>query len=138
VSILPARMTMIERVFWPLSAAAWTVVVLFLALQPQGAPKWIYQTFSDKILHAAAFACGGIVWVKTAEALGRFSRVWAVIAGSIISLGVGLAIELLQRNVPGRQADIFDFLADVVGLAAALLCLWILESWRARAKPANA
>ena len=138
MSISPARVTIIERIFWPLSAVGWTVVVLALALQPQSTPNWVFKTFSDKLLHAAAFACGGIVWVKSAEVLGCLSRWWAMVGGSIISLGVGVAIELLQRNIPGRQADVRDFLADVVGLAAALLCLWLFASWRARVKPPSA
>jgi VanZ family protein len=137
VKSAPSRVMVIERIFWPLLAIAWTVVILVLALQPQNTPNWVFRTFSDKLLHAAAFACGGIVWVKTGEILGGFSRGRAMIAGSIVSLGVGLAIELLQRRVPGRQADVLDFLADVVGLAAALLCLWLLASWRARVKSAS-
>jgi VanZ family protein len=125
----------ILRVAWPLLTLIWTIVVLILALTPDADKLWVYQTFSDKILHAAAFAAGGLLWIKAVEALSRWKLVWAILLGSVAVLGLGIAIEILQRNIPGRSSDFFDFLSDALGLGIGLLILWGFEALQNRLCP---
>jgi len=46
---------------------------------------------------------------------------------------IGMADELLQMRLPGRQAGIDDLIADVLGAAVVL---WILSRLARRAPPA--
>jgi VanZ family protein len=107
---------------WLGAAAVWTAAVLVLALTPTMKSNWLMKSLGDKIIHGAAFTLGGLVWVKAAHRM-RLRGAWAAISGTAIALAVGAAIELLQRYIPGRKADIHDFVADVIGVAVALLLL---------------
>lgn len=111
--------------FWPAAAAVWTASVLALALSPQVEQSWLLETFGDKVLHAAAFIVGAVVWIRTIGLSRRFSFWGAAAAGSGAALMLGAAIEYLQSFVPGRMADVRDLASDVVGilLALALLCM---------------
>jgi VanZ family protein len=74
----------------------------------------------DKVLHAGAYAVmtGLVVWAMTRgrlrDATGR-----ALLAGVLVAAAYGATDELHQAFVPGRQSDVFDFLADAIGALAA-------------------
>lgn len=72
---------------------------------------------TDKIQHAIGF------YVLTLTVLGAFPRrpCW-LLAGAVLLLGA--AIELVQPWV-GRQGSLEDVLADLAGIAAAVLPCWI-------------
>lgn len=71
--------------------------------------------FGDKILHAGAFAFL-MLWYAQIYADGRDRRRLAL---GLIAFGA--AIEVLQGLVPYRSADIWDLLADSVGVAVGAL-----------------
>lgn len=58
---------------------------------------------------------------------------WAI----AYSLAVGVAIEALQMNVPGRVAERADVVADLVGAAAAVLCAVMFIRRRERLQRAS-
>jgi VanZ family protein len=116
--------------FWFILAAIWTVAVLVLALTPAQKQAWLFKKFSDKILHASAFVVGGIIWVRTVETFHRLRRGWAFLSGTVAALIVGAAIEFLQMLTPTRKADIYDFLADVVGVLFGLVLLVAISAIR--------
>jgi len=122
---------------WLVAAAFWTAAVLVLALTPTMKSNWLMKSLGDKIIHGAAFTLGGLVWVKAAR-VARLRGVWALIAGTLVALMVGAAIELLQRYIPGRKADIYDFVSDVIGVAAALLLLAVWSALTSARRAARA
>jgi VanZ family protein len=80
---------------------------------------------SDKRLHVMAYA---VLAILTFRALMRqtpaaVSRATIVIA-FLISATYAATDEIHQWFVPGRTADVYDFLADVTGASAALLGCW--------------
>jgi VanZ family protein len=113
--------TFFVRKFWMVAAVLWTGGVLALALSPSQNPSWLLKTFGDKVLHGFAFTVGGLLWAKTLESLRPLHRIWAAIVGACVALTVGVAIELLQRYVPGRSCDLLDFWADVIGVLPSVL-----------------
>lgn len=91
--------------------AAVLAAVLYLALAPSdsvpGVRLW------DKAQHALTWAglalLGLAFWPR---------RPWAIAAFTLV---FGVAVEVLQASLPlGRSGDFLDFLADAVGVAAAL------------------
>ncbi|MDD5087676.1 MAG: VanZ family protein [bacterium] len=118
--------------FWVISAAFWTTAVIALATSPDLQSSWIMKTMGDKVIHGLAFAVGAVVWVQAIESSGRVRITTAMTYGSAAVLLIGVAIELLQRYVPRRSADIRDFLADVAGVLFALLALAVLGWCRRR------
>jgi VanZ like family len=77
---------------------------------------------SDKVSHFIAYTA--------TAAFGLLGYRTAVLQIAIGVIGLGGAIEIVQIFVPGRSADIIDFIVDIVGVAAgvalarALLPLW--------------
>lgn len=91
--------------------------------------------FSDKHWHALAYFGLAVLW---ARALAR-DRPSSLTARLCLSAAAGASVygisdELHQAFVPGRDASVWDLLADVVGAltAAGVLyaCGIIARSWR--------
>ncbi len=104
--------------FWAASAVVWTACVLGMAISPMSKMDWVIATLTDKTVHGLAFAVGTIVWAGTFR--GISSRIAVPISiGGAISLTIGGLIEILQKYVPGRSAEIGDVLANIIGVAVA-------------------
>jgi hypothetical protein len=91
---------------------AMTAQLLFL-VEPQFANR-ILSVIWDKGVHAAYFAVMAfLLWVAGA---GRWTlAVWIAVAL------IGAADEIHQAFTPGRVCDFYDWLADALGAAAALI-----------------
>jgi VanZ family protein len=116
----------------------YTVFLIWFATQPARPHLWI-ELFWDKSKHVAAFfvmsgiclaALGFPDWSSRKCAV---KGQWAV----AYSLAVGVAIEALQMNVPGRAAERADVVADLVGAAAAVLCAVMFLRRRERLQRAS-
>ncbi|MFC1479336.1 VanZ family protein [Planctomycetota bacterium] len=71
-------------------------------------------SLNDKLLHMLMF---GVLGFLAALSIRKYAVVWAVL---IIVATAGLT-EGFQRFVPGREADIWDFVSDVAG-GILILC----------------
>ena len=73
---------------------------------------------ADKLGHIALFAVFGWLWLRAAP-----QRLGAVVLGGVT---FGIGIEIWQETVArGRGADVYDVVADLVGLALGVgLTLW--------------
>ncbi|MDN5863451.1 MAG: VanZ family protein [Salinisphaera sp.] len=99
--------------YWWWLGWLWCGVILVLALMP--APEIPGAHFSDKLMHAAAFACLA-AWFG---ALLKRRRWWLEALGLIL---FGITIECLQAIV-GRDPQVLDVVADAVGVGLGLLLL---------------
>jgi VanZ family protein len=116
--------------FWSAFATLWTACVLGMAISPMNHADWYTATISDKTVHGFAFAIGTIVWALALRGI-RSHALTPILIGSLISLGMGGLIEILQRFVPGRSCDARDLLADVIGVfSAAGILLFISYRYR--------
>jgi glycopeptide antibiotics resistance protein len=127
--LLSGPKTKILRTLFWLFSVSWMALIFWLSSSPdaQGG-LWFLDLipFHDKGAHALAF---GFLAVLLYFASGRF---W--IAFLLTSL-YGLSDEIHQHFVPGRSADVTDWIADTVGAALALVVLWFMI--QARAKKAS-
>ena len=99
----------------------WAALLFGLSSLPAGAtpPSPISFPGDDKVVHAALYAVlGGLLRV----ALGRSGPAVALAAA------YGVTDEVHQAFVPGRDADVFDGLADLLG--AALGAAVAARTWR--------
>ena len=93
--------------------------------------------FWDKLLHAVGYAGLGVLALRAFH--GGFVRprpaptMYA--AGAVILWGI--SDEFHQSFVPGRNASVWDVLADAVGFALAVLLLATATSGALRASRAN-
>ncbi len=98
---------------WRLLLGLLMTVVSWFAFSPADAPGLMRH--ADKLQHVAAFAALALVaslgWPE-----GR-RRQAAVVLGL---LAYGLAIELIQSQLPTRSASAADWLADALGIGCGL------------------
>ena len=76
---------------------------------------------SDKVLHFVAYAGLGFLLAAMLSLSGiRDSRIyWTAL---LVAVGYGAIDELGQIPIPGRTADVVDWLADVGGAVAGVVC----------------
>lgn len=76
----------------------------------------------DKLAHAVEYGILCFLLVRALRESGVTSRTaLAGVVSLILGLLVGLADELYQSMIPGRESDPADYTADAVGLVAAIL-----------------
>ena len=117
---------------WP--ALSWSLLIAVLLLAPgdlsEPAPAWLsrFETAGgDKLVHAALFFVHAAVLARTFRRLGvGAAGPWAAAA---IAAAYGLALELLQLGVDGREWDSLDVLADVTGVGLWWLARFLFR-WR--------
>jgi VanZ family protein len=79
----------------------------------------------DKLLHLAAYTLMGVLACRAFASLSRLESALALfMAGFAFTLLFGLSDEWHQSFVPGRTADVWDFVADALGalLGAGITC----------------
>ena len=97
-------MTFYKLAFWGLLTA---VAILSLVALSQTQQLFLWQ---DKLQHAAIY---GVLCFLMLRAYGDRWGFWP----STIGLGLfGLAIEIVQSTTGYRQAEIWDFIANLVGI----------------------
>lgn len=93
------------------AAAAWVALLWTLSTSSlgDGALDFAWRfAHDDKLVHAGLYAVlGALLRIAT-------GRVAPAVAGGLLA---GLVDETIQSRVPGRHADPWDLLADVVGAA---------------------
>ena len=96
------------------AVAAYIAVIAVVSFVP-GETVSPYFSLNDKLLHMLMF---GVLGFLTALSVRKYAIVWAVL---IIVAAAGLS-EGFQRFIPGREADIWDFISDIGG-GMILLCV---------------
>lgn len=112
------------RQLWRLLAVVTVAAVSWLAFTPNPPPAadlgW------DKANHFTAF--GTLAFLGMQCLRPRAGRAWWVLAALLV---FGVLIELVQSQIPGRDADAQDVLADmmgaVMGLAVHAVALWAVR-----------
>ncbi|MCA9836043.1 MAG: VanZ family protein [Trueperaceae bacterium] len=102
-------------IYWAL-ACAWMLVLFYFSSQSESGALSLLSLvpFGDKLIHASVF---GILafFLYMATDNPRLAVTLTVL--------YGLSDEFHQHFVPGRQVDVFDWLADTVGAIAVVLLL---------------
>ncbi len=98
-----------------LPALAYAGLIFWLSSQADPLPfvprPWLAQ---DKLIHAAEYAVLAALLVVGLRLLG--ARPWiAVLAAVILASAYGASDEFHQSFVPGRDADVRDWVADTLG-----------------------
>lgn len=111
----------------------WTIIVATLcclpgSLLPNESHFRIPQF--DKFVHLCMF--GGFVFLwnlyesKRVENFGRLMRLFFLFY--VLGNAFGIAIEFIQRSIPGRDYDLADMIADMIGagLAYGISNIWLV------------
>lgn len=113
--------------FW-LPVLLYVTLIFVVSSMQNLQPPQLFGSFSDKLPHAAEYGILGFLLVRAIRGTELMERsLPAGLVALIIGLAVALADELYQAYVPGRQSDPFDYLADAVGMALAILFFLVLR-----------
>lgn len=110
------------RRLWTVAFVVLCTVTLFLALWPLTAP--VASTGWDKTDHLVGFAALSLtgVWMLPDQARPRAQLVLGLLA-------LGGIIEILQMFIPHRQGDVYDWLADAIGVVAGWAVAGVVRRW---------
>lgn len=111
------------RLFLRLVGAALMIALVGLMLGPADAIRGSERIW-DKAAHFVAF--GLILW-SLGVLFRRLPRTWA----ALLAVAIGAAVEVIQ-GFTGRDPSWGDLLADVLGVAAALLVWAVWRGFRPR------
>ncbi|MBS1735514.1 MAG: VanZ family protein [Bacteroidetes bacterium] len=106
---------------------AWFFIICFLVFLPgKDVPSlgWMDQLQIDKLVHAFMFFMLILFFYAPFYKIGSTanSRKKSLILLCIAGVIWGISIEFIQKYfVPGRSFDLFDWLADSIGVALAFL-----------------
>jgi VanZ family protein len=102
---------------WLLAAVAWTAAILAVNSFSVSDPTWRPPfAGADKITHVAMYAVCAFAWRRAIHSRSHVVS-WSVMIG-VAALGVW--DEWHQLAVPGRSADVFDWLSDLIGAALGI------------------
>lgn len=116
-----------------LKLRAWILTIAYLGLIfgissiPQGPLSRSCVKISDKLAHLAEYAGFGLFFTMAIRRTLRLARPWMLV---LVVVGTGAAIgaldETYQLTVPGRERELLDWMADVVGMAVGYVIASIL------------
>lgn len=119
-------------------AIAWTVFLSILLLQPenqpiiptgvQPAPPSLSRELLFSSVHIITMSVTAILWAFALNIQIKNYRLMALI---IVLINFGLGVEYLQGSIPGRTAQWWDMLANVIGICVGL-CLWIVAKQKSK------
>lgn len=97
--------------------ALWTGTIVFVSsLSRPPVPRWQVPQF-DKLAHLGEYAILGALLARALLGVGRWRAGQALAAALVAGALFGASDELHQWFVPGRSADVLDFLVDSLGVA---------------------
>jgi VanZ family protein len=109
-------------------ALAWTLYLTILLLQPElhpiiptgipTAPPSFEREVFFTVVHLVFFGITAVLWAFALEK--EMSLTMALLIVAIFLLSYGFVIELAQGTVQGRSPQIWDILADIVGVSLGL------------------
>lgn len=120
-----------KQILW-LRLLFWTIFIFVLCIVPIPKSNGVKLVpHLDKVAHFglfflfSAFAYG---WLR--ESNKRFSKSMSVCIILLLTAIYGGLIEWLQGAYFARSADVWDWVADVVGGILGIICYPLLHKWR--------
>ena len=91
--------------------------------------------FGDKLAHLLLYLLFSVpLFFSFYTSVKVFWQKYAYLFALVIGTVYGLLDELHQGFVPGRQKDVFDFLADLAGTLLGLFIIWLSLEFRSKKK----
>ena len=116
-----------EKLIWLMMLFCYAVLIFYLSSQGQESLP-LPQLFpnQDKVMHMTEYAGLGWLSLNVIKPLTP--------AGFIVSMGFSIVFaatdEMHQAFVPGRDADVLDWMADVVGILISSYYYYHYINWK--------
>jgi len=105
------------------------LIIMWLAGLMDQVTAWIYYyRYHDKIAHVVVGAIYTLLlaWAFQPRQV-KFGQI-VIPIGALVMFGLAFVDELLQKPLPGRDANPLDMLASTLGIACGLL-FWNIGAW---------
>ena len=113
------------RLIYGYLALAWMAVIFYLSHQPSLPTPQMFSG-QDKLFHALVYGVLASLFLMSCRP-EKDSYTKTQITGSILIASLyGISDEIHQYFVPGRSADVLDWVADTAGALLAVLLLAFL------------
>ncbi|MBF0382341.1 MAG: VanZ family protein [Magnetococcales bacterium] len=109
---------------WLSALVAYSALIFYLSSQTVHipGPEFLYQ---DKLVHATAY---GLLAYLALRVTSSFSTIqWPLFWAWLYAVAYGASDEWHQSFVPGRYADVWDWVADGVGATIVIVTVYILR-----------
>lgn len=108
-----------------LPAVAYTAALFVAGSWSQGPEIEPVFAWQDKLLHLLAFAgLEVLTWRALSHLWPAKGRSWLLGVSLAVSCAVGGLLELWQSLLPARQAELYDWFADIAGALLAVPVAW--------------
>ena len=126
--------TIIKKLFsFKLIALVYAVLIFIISSIPQIFPPSLGFQFEDKVYHFIEYSIFSfLLFLAFFEAKTDFFKKNVFLFSSLIGIAYAYSDEFHQRFVPGRSYDLYDFLADCLGIILIQTVLWIYLGWKSR------
>ena len=112
-------------------ALIYAALILIISSLPRITPPPLGFRFEDKVYHFLEYSIFSfLLFLAFFKAKTDFFRKNVFLLSSLIGIAFAYSDEFHQRFVPGRSYDLFDFLADCLGVVLIQAVLWIYLGWR--------
>ncbi len=115
------RITYHRHVFAWVFPIVWASVILALSLLPLSGQSVFTVKHFDKISHFIEYAVLSLLMVRSFRHAGSLPFAKSSLFTLILGGGYGILMELAQRFVPGRDANLHDAAANIAGLAFGII-----------------
>ncbi len=127
---------------WARNAWAWGPVLLYMGVifAASGVPTVTLPgitLFTDKISHAVGYSGLALLAYRAAHLVPLKARGGPYAQAFTVAAIYGASDEYHQSFVPGRSADVIDWIADVIGILAALAAIVFIRQVIAKGGKAN-
>jgi hypothetical protein len=113
-----------SQLFWYFALIAYCAFIFYLSSQTLHipGPGFLYQ---DKLFHATAYGLLAFLALQVSSSFANIpnSFIWAW----LYAVAYGASDEWHQSFVPGRYADVWDWVADGVGVTVVLITIYLLR-----------
>lgn len=119
-------------------ALVYAALIFIVSSIPQITPPALGFEAEDKFYHFIEYSVFSfLLFLAFFRAKTDFFKKNVFLLSSLIGIAYAYSDEFHQKFVPGRSYDIFDFLADCLGIILIQAALWIYLGWKSRRSPAT-
>ena len=122
-----------SRIIFVALALGYSALIVFLSAQSNLHPPDIGIQLNDKLLHFVEYLGFSLLWCAAVfhDSPPRLAsrKTWGLFVGLFL---FAVSDEIHQFFVPGRDADVFDLVADVCGISAGFFAFFKLTNGRER------
>jgi VanZ family protein len=114
-------------------ALIYAILIFIISSLPQITPPSLGFKLEDKVYHFIEYSIFSfLLFLAFFKAQKGFLRNKVFLLSSLIGIIYAYSDEFHQRFVPGRTYDLYDFLADCLGIILIQAILWVYQEWKNR------